>query len=325
MDSLPRPAARRSFQRRLDLSALGAFIAGLPLALVSGALAYLVGLLGGHRAATWTVLGFLASGAVTFVPFTEALIARGMLKYRLPRTSEASRVDDAWRAVAARADIAPSSYRLWVENIEEVNASAAAGRLIGVTAGALRHADDEELEAIIAHELGHHLGGHAHVAFLTYWYSIPARLALRLLLIVLGVARVLWGAVTGGAAALVAFESGLGAGCAVGALLVGLGFIVILVGGAFIVMNPAVWILLIAAMAGAWARRRGEYRADRVAIALGYGPALLRVLSFWEDQGVDDQPRTQAQMVFSSHPAVRKRIQRVSRQLDAFAEVASSV
>jgi Zn-dependent protease with chaperone function len=31
-----------------------------------------------------------------------------------------------------------------------------------------------QLEAVLAHELGHHLGGHPWASLLRYWYSLPA-------------------------------------------------------------------------------------------------------------------------------------------------------
>ena len=64
-----------------------------------------------------------------------------------------------------------------VENSAELNAMAAAGHVVGVTTYSLNHLSSGNLAAVLAHELGHHTGGHAWAGLLGYWYSLPGRMA----------------------------------------------------------------------------------------------------------------------------------------------------
>lgn len=66
-----------------------------------------------------------------------------------------------------------------MEQSGELNAFAAGGHIVAMTSWTPRNLRSHELEAILAHELGHHLRGHAWVGQLAWWYSWPAALVLR--------------------------------------------------------------------------------------------------------------------------------------------------
>ncbi|MFF4735893.1 M48 family metalloprotease [Streptomyces sp. NPDC001262] len=57
----------------------------------------------------------------------------------------------------------------------ELNATAAAGHIVAVTRPATDRSPNSQLAAILAHELGHHVGGHPWAAMLADWYALPAR------------------------------------------------------------------------------------------------------------------------------------------------------
>jgi hypothetical protein len=89
------------------------------------------------------------------------------------------------------------------------------------------------------------------------------------------------------------------------AALLGLGILTAL---AF--LDP--WLLL-APLLGpvlAWSRRRGEYRADRMAAQLGYGPELIALLKEWIVLHRGDERRWRARLL-SGHPADIDRVKRL--------------
>ncbi|MDW6060735.1 M48 family metalloprotease [Streptomyces sp. FXJ1.4098] len=165
-----------------------------------------------------------------------------------------------WQEVIARAGIEAHTYELWVEDSDEVNAVAAAGHIVGVTRFSIEQLPSGQLAAVLAHELGHHVGGHTWSSLLGYWYALPGRLAWRLMLmlafVALYVSRIFFWA----GPLIVAVVLGLVAFAAVG-FLYGLPLLVLVV--------P----YLLAAVG-----RRAEFHADRQAAALGFAPMLAEVL-----------------------------------------------
>src|SRR5690606_36051606 len=80
--------------------------------------------------------------------------------------------------VCAQAGVRGDRYVLRVQRSNALNATAGAGHLVGVTVTAL-NLPPRYLEAVLAHELGHHLGGHAAIGLLHSWYSFPLRTVVR--------------------------------------------------------------------------------------------------------------------------------------------------
>jgi STE24 endopeptidase len=153
----------------------------------------------------------------------------------------------------------------------------------------------KHLEAVLAHELGHHLAGHPMVDVLSWWYALPARgaafLAMQALRIILAVASA-FARVGGGVGALVA-------------LLLSLLVLTML---AFL----SIWLLLVPLISPllAWARRLGELSADRVAASLGYGPHLADLLQRWFTAG-QQRPASLRTRLLATHPSPATRIQRL--------------
>ncbi|MDT9692491.1 M48 family metalloprotease [Streptomyces sp. P9(2023)] len=242
------------------------------------------------------VIVWLASGALVFSPAVERVLAKMLFRWREPTGAERAAMEPLWARVTQRAGIKNSKYELWVEDSEEINAAAAAGHMVGVTRWALK-LPPERLEAILAHELGHHLGGHAWAGLLGQWYALPGRLVMvlaRWLLLVV--------AVVAQAVPLL--------GC-----LVGLVFVAVVLGVAF--AFPPILVVFVTPYLLAWAGRSGELRADRSAAQLGYGPALHAVFSEWQGEGADDGRRDQKVLdrLLASHPPMHERI----RELEKFA------
>ncbi|MFK0022505.1 M48 family metalloprotease [Streptomyces sp. NPDC090798] len=262
-------------QRGADATAIGQLAVQVPGFLVSLAVvaSFAVGILG--TAMGWLViLAWLASGALVFHRPTELAFARHVMKLRVPLAEERARLEPIWREVTARAGVEAHTYELMVENSTDLNAVAAAGHVVGVTTYALNEIPSSNLAAVLAHELGHHTGGHAWTGLLGYWYSLPGRIAWAFMR---GVARI---------AIRVASVFSL---AATGMVYLFIGMFVI---GGFV----AAWYITVPLVAApyllAYVGRQGELRADRQAADLGFAPQLAQVLYHFQAQ--EDAVKAQA-------------------------------
>ena len=165
-----------------------------------------------------------------------------------------------WREVLARAGIEETTYELWVEDSEHLNAVAAAGHIVGVTRFSIEQLPSGQLAAVLAHELGHHVGGHTWSSLLGYWYALPGRVAWRLMVIVTLIAFYVSRVVSWAGPVLVVLVVGCAAFVAVGSLY-GLPL-----------------LLLVVPYLLAAAGRRAEFHADQQAAVLGFAPMLAEVL-----------------------------------------------
>lgn len=262
-------------QRGADATAIGQLAVQVPGFLVSLAVvaAFAVGILG--TAIGWLViLAWLASGALVFHRPTELAFARHVMKLRAPLAEERARLEPIWREVTARAGIEAHTYELMVENSTDLNAVAAAGHVVGVTTYALNEIPSSNLAAVLAHELGHHTGGHAWTGLLGYWYSLPGRLAWAFMR---GIARI---------AIRVASVFSL---AATGMVYLFIGMFVI---GGFVAAWYITVPLVVAPYLLAYVGRQGELRADRQAADLGFAPQLAQVLYHFQAQ--EDAVKAQA-------------------------------
>ncbi|MFF4082451.1 M48 family metalloprotease [Streptomyces sp. NPDC001777] len=285
-------------QRRMDVTALGQLALSLPAFLTSALVVLLVGVLLdiGSGVPFWMPAAlWVASGALVFHRPTEDLIARYLFGLRRPMPREAARLEPVWREVTAIAGVDGGRYRLWVEESDGLDALAAAGHVVGVTRYALEHLSSRRLAAVLAHELGHHTGGHAWSLLLCHWYGLPGRLVRRALrATALSLVTPVRCAVylTGGVLllALGGFDS------AVARLLYGL---------------P---LLLVLPYLSAAVGRRAELRADRHAAALGFAPELADVLETLYADGPPEHESAPARLL-STHPDVPTRLHHLRRHL----------
>ncbi|WAP57588.1 M48 family metalloprotease [Streptomyces sp. S465] len=206
------------------------------------------------------VVAWLASGALVFHRPTERFIARRLLKLRHPTPQELARITPVWQEVLARAGIEAHTYELWVEDSDRLNAVAAAGHIVGVTRFSIERLPSGQLAAVLAHELGHHVGGHTWSSLLGYWYALPGRIAWRLMLLTTYVAIRVSGLFSWAGPVLVMLVFGMVAVVTI-SFLYGLPLLVLI--------TP----YLLAAVG-----RRAEFHADQQAAALGFAPMLAEVL-----------------------------------------------
>ncbi|SFW91027.1 M48 family metalloprotease [Amycolatopsis australiensis] len=239
---------------------------------------------------------WVPAGAVTFVPAFEHFLLPLLFGLRAPTQRELARLTPSWEAVCAAAGVDSGRYRLWIERSRELNAFAAGGRTVAVTRAAL-DLPPPGLAAILAHELGHHLAGHTRASLLVWWLELPARVLARLVrLLALAVPFVGRAFAPFGRAVVVLVT-----------VLLGLGVLTVL---AF--LDP--WLLLTPLLGPvlAWSKRLGEYRADRMAARLGYGPELIALLKQWIVLNRGDERRLWPR-VLAGHPAHIDRITRLKR------------
>ncbi|WP_405715793.1 MULTISPECIES: M48 family metalloprotease [unclassified Streptomyces] len=249
-------------QRRVDVTALGRLTLALPTFLMSTLVVLLVSaVLDGCLGLPFWIptLFWLASGALVFHRPTEDLLARYLLGLRRPMPREAARLEPVWREVTAIAGVDGALYQLWIEESDDLNAYAAAGHIVGVTRFALEQLPDGQLAAVLAHELGHHTGGHTWTLLLGHWYGLPGRAAWRVL-------RVM--------ARSVVTPTRCAVYLAVGVLLLAIGGLASTVAALLYGLPLLLGLPYLSAAVG----RRAELRADRHAAALGFAPKLAEVL-----------------------------------------------
>ncbi|MFE5579825.1 M48 family metalloprotease [Kitasatospora sp. NPDC056531] len=291
-------------QRGADATTIGQLLFQLPHFLCSLLVVTLVSLLL-PEPLNWLLIGlWVASGALVFHRPTEKLLARYLFRMRPALHSELTRLEPIWHQVTAKAGVSPESYDLWIEDHKAINATAAAGHIVGVTRYALETLPDAQLAAVLAHELGHHRGGHAWATLLGYWYSMPARIA--------------W--VVFRFAAVIAFQIA-SIFSLLGALVVGLVAVVLVVAVAF--SFPPLLLVLVTPYLLAAVGRRSELRADIQAAELGFADAMIEVFhGFLRDEeaalavaarengGKAVRPGL-GQRLLSTHPDTHTRIRRL--------------
>jgi STE24 endopeptidase len=264
--------------------------------------------------AAWT-----ASAALVQVRPVEAGLARLLYRdLRRPRAAELARIAPALERVCRRAGTDPGRYLLRVEEKRQVNAFALGGHMLAVTRVACELPDDM-LEAVLAHEVGHHRHLHPLAIILGWWYLLPFEAGERLLRAIRRVVRWLartfgrlsdrTGGVSGGRAA----DGALG----MAVLLVVLG-VLVLAGSVLVVALGLLWLPLallvrLAKVLAAALSRAGEHAADQHAAELGYGPGLVQVLLlFRQAEQAAPRPRGMAALL-RSHPSSQSRIDAIRR------------
>ena len=293
----------RARQRGADATAIGSLLLHLPNFICSFIVVYLIASIL-PTVLTWVLVAlWLASGALVFHRPTEKIIARYLLNLRYPTRRELAWLSPIWTEVSKRAGIEGAAYDLWIEDSGDLNAYAAAGHIVGVTHFSMTTLPPAEMAGVLAHELGHHTGGHAWSSLLGLWYALPGRLAWQAL-------RKL----TAWALVLAQYFFCLGAAI----LLVAAGVVV----AAALTFWPLLLVLaapyLLAAVS-----RKAELRADRTAAELGFAQVMVQVLTkiHGEQLEAQRQPGAKAALspglaakLLSSHPDYHTRL----RQLEDY-------
>jgi heat shock protein HtpX/STE24 endopeptidase len=229
----------------------------------------------------------LAGAVLLFVRPVELAVARALAgPSRWPSDAEGERLGRLLEHVGGRASIDTARLTVRVQDDPGANASAGAAHLLFVTRGALA-LPDAELEAILAHELGHHRGLHPVLGAVVWWLRLPgAALA--------GIYRLLRRTV----AALVARLGRLGR-------LLGVPLLALLV-----VWQAAVlWLFYVAELLAMRAARESEYEADAAAARWGYASQLAAAYEGMAAHEVE--PAGRLRKLMADHPSLPTRIERL--------------
>jgi Zn-dependent protease with chaperone function len=208
---------------------------------------------------------------------------------RAPTAEESERLMRLLTRAGERGGLDPERLIVHVQDDPGVNASAGAGHLLFVTSGALGLPDDQ-LEAVLAHELGHHRGLHPVLTAVLLWLRIPGTL---LNMIYRWLRR---------AVALV------GASLGVLGRLLAVPLVLLLVIWQIAVM----WLFYVGELLASRAARVTEYDADATAASWGYAEPLAHAL---EGLGAKETaPTGRLARLTADHPPLPLRIDRLRSQ-----------
>jgi STE24 endopeptidase len=270
-------------------------------AMVGSLLLLLVLLAGLGRWEGLLLLGWLGSGAMVLRPSGERLAVRIACGFRRPTADQMALLSPVWAVALQRAGTSAGDVDLYVQHRDEPNAYAAGGRSVAVTSGVLaeflaRRLGEEQMTALLVHELGHRATKATQLGLMSAWLASPWRLTAR---IMTGVAMSLTGArrqprfllaVVAAAEVIVAVAQ---------AVAQQQWPVAFLIGG---IATAAVGCPLVDAAVS----RRSEYAADRFAAQQGVGPDLVDALRAL-DRGTCCR-RSPTARFLASHPSMSRRI-----------------
>lgn len=261
--------------------------------------------------------GYLLVGVALFSRSTQRLLLATFFQARTPTPRELATLEPAWHNVLDEAGIPHDRYVLAVSDSPHVEAVAAGGHIVAVSRLALTVFPPGELEAALAHELGHHLGMHSVGRVAALWLEAPILLFARMgqwlelaaYLLALGYA---WRATTSDTPfTITSAESWEQWGPVAGALIAGLG---VRVATHLVPVALGVSGLLhsIRNLVG----RLSIYYADQVAVDLGYGEELIELLERTVEYRLEGESDSTVDHLLGGQSLVSKRIDRIENRLN---------
>jgi STE24 endopeptidase len=226
----------------------------------------------------------ILGAALLFIRPVERRVAGVFAPAREPTEEEAALLRRLLGDLGRRSGIDTAKLQVLVHESGDLNAAAGAARLLFVTDRALR-LPEPQLEALLAHELGHHRGLHPLATTLVWWLALPGEALAKVYSLLRGLARRLTGSVR------------------LLALLVQL----LIVAWQLVVM----WIYYVGKLLMQWAARLSEFVADKAAVDWGYGPALLELYGAMGD----DEAPTRLGRLLADHPPMPERIARIEQAM----------
>ncbi|QBS43059.1 M48 family metalloprotease [Nocardia sp. CS682] len=247
----------------------------------------------------WVLFGVMLFDAAWFTP-NRAKFAKAS-GFRRPIPPEDELLAAAWKQVTSAPGVDGWPYSLWVEQSDDPNAFAVPSRIVAVTSSVLAELDSRQLEAMLAHELGHHLNVDPRLRLVDTWLAMPGR-------VLWAVCRRL-GRIAGILGPLAPFAR----------LIAAVGLLPVVV----IVLTPVVGVgaallfvvlLVVEPLTRSAQCHRDEYAADRAAVDLGYGRELAAGLRGW---AAETTPPLDAlrDRFYSTHPPLVPRIRKITARL----------
>jgi STE24 endopeptidase len=251
----------------------------------------LFGWMGGWEAPA--LLAWLAGSLVTKTRIGERIVLRVGFAYRRPTDVQAVRLLPLWVRALRRCGIDPRDVDLYVRNSGDSNAFAGEVRSVAVTTGLLSASragrlTDDQLVAVLVHELGHLATPANRYGLVTLWPTTPWRLTTR---VGVGIASVLARPQPSPALAVVIVA---GIAVATDQAVQAKHWSVALV------LTGVTLAAVLCPVAGAALSRRSELDADRYAEGAGLGLELASALQILgSDHGSRPNAATK---LFTRHP-----------------------
>lgn len=115
------------------------------------------------------------------------LAVRVVLRFRRPDARQQELLEPVWRAVFDRCGLTADDVDWYTQPGPQPNACAAGRRSVAVTDSALRpflagRVSERQMQALLAHELGHHVTRVTRYGLAAAWLAAPGRMAFRLVL-----------------------------------------------------------------------------------------------------------------------------------------------
>ena len=219
---------------------------------------------------------------------------------RKPTPDEMARLTPLWERVLSRVGKGKRRrYKLRVEDDYRVNAAAGGGNLVIVTTHALDGLPDDQLEAVLAHELGHHVGFHPIMLLLQRWLILPVSWVAALSVLIHNF--VAW---------LTSLE--------LSSIAPRAAWIAIIFIRAMLLVLDA--IVRLATLVLLFLGRRAEHSADAVSTKLGYGTPLIAALERmhkeYEAQLANTSEPYPVRTFWNTHPPVPNRIAKIQKKMN---------
>ena len=272
-------------------------IALYPFTLILGGI--LGGILPGDYADWWAILNlaYFAALPLLLIPRFHRIRVRLFFREALvPTTTQLARLERLWQSVLQDVGKGPKTrFRLMLADEPRLNAAAGAGRVVLVTRPALNDLTDSQLRAVLAHEYGHHVGLYPIILIARLWLLVPLEWLHWL-------GRILHNAL----AALAHIRTNILFAFMVWYFILSLRMML------FVHRQFIRVITLILLYFG----RQAEYKADLVAVKLGYGEELVSALVLMEeslqDAPADQRPPSKSKPFEETHPPTANRISRIN-------------
>lgn len=224
--------------------------------------------------------------SLSFLPPIDTIF-KWFYKLRLPIRDERTRVQPLVDAVCQKACMDPDRFKLYICSDQFPNAYALGINIIAVSRGLLKVSNDDEIKAILAHEIAHHKNGDCIATRIYITVSLLGQFCLLTARFVKN-------------------------------LIPNIFLLKVLCFPVFLVLTINIYILefllfiplLIAKIAGS---RFQEYDADRFAAQLGYGQELYDFLYKIIDN--EASPLGFWNILYKTHPSPANRMRRLERYI----------
>ena len=251
------------------------------------------------------LLFWLAGSLVTMTRVGERIVLRVGFAWRRPTDVQAVRLIPLWFQALRRCGIDPRDVDLYVRHSGDSNAFAGGARSVAVTTGLLAafragRLTDDQLVAVLVHELGHHASRGNRYGLVTLWLTAPWRLATRM---VVGIASAFARPLPSRALAVVIVA---GIAVATGQSVQAKQWSIALV------LTGVTLAAVLCPVVDAALSRRSEFDADRYAEGAGVGPELASALQILGSRHLR-RPGL-ASRLLTRHPTTLRRTAELARR-----------